>query len=78
MPNAFTHTPLFNLRSHNLERTHFSPVGVIIGNICSYVSTDWIDKKIRSNQIPKVFPDYIVKIQKKERLFPFFPNILIK
>ena len=68
MPNAFTHTPLFNLRSHNLERTHFSPVGVIIGNICSYVSTDWID-----NQIPKVFPDYIVKFKKRE-IIPLLPK----
>ena len=71
MPNAFTHTPLFNLRSHNLERTHFSPVGVIIGNICSYVSTDWIDKK--SVVIPKVFPDYIVKFKKRE-IIPLLPK----
>ena len=45
MPNAFTHTPLFNLRSHNLERTHFSPVGVIIGNIRDAVKNGTPDGK---------------------------------
>ena len=65
MPNAFTHTPLFNLRSHNLERTHF-PQSVLLSEIFAHTYRQIGSIKIRSNQIPKVFPDYIVKFKKRD------------
>ena len=73
MPNAFTHTPLFNLRSHNLERTHF-PQSVLLSEISAHTYRQIeMDKKSVDNQIPKVFPDYIVKFKKRE-IIPLLPK----